>query len=153
MPLPQDNAEWRPDVLVHADGAVANDGRTAVGYTLTSLDHEVILEESFTLETEYPNHIAEYLAVLKAVSIAIQNGYSNPVIYTDSQGIIDHLFHGANPRHEMAHRIADKLIGVLQTEVDQWMLEWIPREKNTRAHELANSAVSRDKPERELVAA
>jgi ribonuclease HI len=144
MPLPQADADWQPDVIVYADGAVASDGTTAVGYVLTSLDDQLILQESVTLGTEYPSHIAEYIAVLKAVSVANEEGFTNPVIYTDSQGIVDHIFQGSTPRNEIAHTIVDKLLGLLQTDFEKWMLEWLPRGRNNRAHSLANERVSQE---------
>lgn len=141
MPTPSTSAnDWSPDVVIYTDGAVDSDGTTAIGYLLETTGGETIAEESYTLDEEKPSHVAEYIAVLRAVAAAEKHGYTDPVIYTDYQSIVEHVFGEASPDNEVCNSIREKLIGLLKTDFDRWMLEWLPRDKNERAHDLASSA-------------
>lgn len=141
MPKPQCNTQWSPDVIIYTDAAVANDGTTSISYRLTDDDGAVIEEDGYVLGESQPSHLAEYIAVLKAISVAQDYGYSDPVIYTDYEGIIDHVFGEAAPSDEKQLSLKEKIVAVLGSQFNKWMLEHLPREQNEEAHELANRAM------------
>lgn len=144
MPRPQNNPDWSPDVVIYTDAAVGSDDSTAIGYRLETTEGEVVVENAYTLGEDKPSHIAEYIAVLKAVSVAQEYGYEDPIIYTDFEGVVDHVFGESSPEHPLCHNIKDKLVTLLQADFNRWMLEWLPRDMNEEAHSLANDAVSND---------
>lgn len=143
MPKPQCDSKWSPDVLIYTDAAVADDGTTAVSYRLTTETGTVIDEDGYRLGETHPSHIAEYIAVLKAISVAKELGYADPVIYTDYEGIVDHVFGEAAPSDEKQRTLKTKIVSVLKSQFNQWMLEHIPRDQNLGAHDLANKAMDR----------
>ncbi len=141
MPKPQSNNQWSPDVIIYTDAAVDTNGSTAVSYRLTTETGTVIDEDGYVLGESYRSHIAEYIAVLKAISIAKDHGYEDPVIYTDYEGIIEHVFGEASPSDEKQENLKDKIVSVLRSQFNKWMLEYLPRDQNEQAHDLANQAM------------
>lgn len=141
MPKPQTNDQWSPDVIIYTDAAVGDDGETAVSYRLTTEHGTVIDEDGYILGESYRSHIAEYIAVLKAISVAKERGYEDPVIYTDYEGIVDHVFGEASPADEQQRDLKTKIVSVLKSQFNKWMLEHLPRDQNEHAHALANEAM------------
>lgn len=137
MAIPQNNDDWEPDIVIYADASVSSDGATSIGYVLETLSGETIDKESQTLDEQKPIQVAEYIAVLRAVSDAKSHGYTNPLIYTDYQVVVKHVFGESSPDDEICHQIKDKLVSLLKDGFNKWMLEWLPREKNKKAHEQA----------------
>ena len=142
MPKPQCDTEWKPDVIIYTDAAVADDGTTSISYRLTDVTGSVIEEDGYVLGEPHPSHLAEYIAVLKGISVATEYGYSDPVIYTDYEGLIDHVFGEASPSDEKQLGLKEKIVTVLKTQCNRWMLEYLPRDQNEDAHELANRAMN-----------
>lgn len=140
MAIPQITDDWEPDIVIYADASVSSEGVTSIGYVLETLSGDTIDEKSQELDEEKPIQVAEYIAVLRAVSDAKSHGYTNPLIYTDYQVVVKHVFGESSPDDEICHRIKDKLVSLLKDGFNRWMLEWIPREENEKAHKQASVA-------------
>jgi len=95
--------------------------------------------EPFTLESS--NNVAEYVALIKALEWLINNGYTKSIIFIqgDSQLIINQICGKYKVRSEKL-MFYYKRVKSLMKNFSNIQLEWIGRDKNKEADDLANKA-------------
>ena len=84
------------------------------------------------------NNVAEYVALLEALQCALARKAESLCVYSDSDVVVRQMsgeYACRSPRLYSLHWICRKLSGTLQFAIRR-----IPREANTEANDLANSA-------------
>lgn len=121
-------------LIVYTDGCcLGNPGPMGIGVAIYE-DGKLIAEIS-----EYAglgtNNVAEYLAVIRALSEIKKRGKSKAILRTDSQLLANQL--------NGIYKVKDKKLKKLKAEVDKLLsslsvvVEHIPREQNTLADMLS----------------
>tara|TARA_B100000315_G_C14331974_1_gene475659 strand:- start:143 stop:625 length:483 start_codon:yes stop_codon:yes gene_type:complete len=128
--------------IVHAstDGAArGNPGPAGAGVLITDSKGKKLKEVSLYLG-EATNNVAEYSALICALSEAARLGAKQVKIQTDSELVARQISgeYRINDTHlRVLHSLAKQLMGGFK----QVTLHRIPREKNLKADKLANRAV------------
>ena len=124
---------------VYFDGACrGNPGPSAVGWVIVTGDG-IAAEGSETIGRA-TNNQAEYEALTRALEAAADFGFDEVVVKGDSQLIVKQVrgeWDANDPElREKRVRVRELLEGF-----DEWSLDHVPREINSRADELANEAL------------
>ena len=85
------------------------------------------------------NNEAEYLAVLESIKFMIENKYQNAIFYSDSQLLVNQMKGKYKVKAPTIIPIFNE-IKALSQNLDL-EFNWIPREENSKADELANRAI------------
>lgn len=133
--------EWQ----VRTDGAArGNPGPAGVGVLLTDPEGGVVEEFSKGIGWA-TNNVAEYQALIEALKLARASGAARLAVYSDSKLIVEQMKGawkvkdaGLKPLYAEACKLACAL--------ERVRYEYVPRERNRRADELANLGVDRDNP-------
>lgn len=120
-------------------GAVPNPGEMGIGIVLIE-NGKVIKKISEKLDGTGTNNIAEYTALSKGISKALELGWTDVVIEGDSELVINQVNgewkvndEKLKPLHK---KVKDKL-----SNFDSCELRHVPREDNSLADELASKAL------------
>ena len=126
-------------IFIYCDGASrGNPGPASYGVSIVDERGEVIAEfgEQLGVRT---NNYAEYQGVIAALRYLSDTAYRDVTIRMDSKLVIEQLagrWKVKSPDMRELVSEASRLLGPFRAE-----LQWIPREENSRADELANQAL------------
>ncbi|MFA5030007.1 MAG: ribonuclease HI family protein [Patescibacteria group bacterium] len=126
-------------ITIYTDGgARGNPGPAAIGVVF--MNGAEIVEEYKEFIGDTTNNQAEYRAVLAALDIAAEKGYTHLDFFLDSQLVAEQL--------NRNYKVKEK--GLQQLFLEAWnkiqgftkvTFSFIPREKNTEADRLVNEAL------------
>jgi len=130
-------------VIVEADGGSrGNPGPAGYGaVVLDSQSRTVLAARSESLGVA-SNNVAEYRGLIAGLAAAAELGARRVSVRLDSKLVIEQMsgrWKVKHPDMQALHREATTLM----SGFDQVSFEWIPREQNTRADQLANAAMDR----------
>ena len=124
-------------VQIHIDGASrGNPGPAACGIVVESAQGERLKELALTLGRT-TNNVAEYRALLAALEYAVQAGYRDVALYSDSQLLTRQIlgeYKVKKPDLIPLHRRAKEMIA----RFESFSITHVPREENRQADRLAN---------------
>ncbi len=127
---------------VYFDGACrGNPGPASIGWVIVSGDG--IVAEGSERIGRATNNQAEYEALISALDAAQDYGYDEVHVRGDSELIVKQV-RGEYDTNNPELREKRVTVHELLTAFDDWTLEHVPREVNTRADELANEALDQD---------
>lgn len=125
-------------LTVYIDGAsVGNPGKAGIGYLIYK-DQKIIQEESIYIGMQ-SNNFAEYMALITALTDVIARGEKSCQVYTDSRLVSEQIngnFKVKHPNILPLYILAKKII----SNLDNFQIQYIEREKNTEADKLAKKA-------------
>ena len=126
-------------IYIYADGASrGNPGPASYGVSIVTEQGEVIAEFGEPLGVR-TNNYAEYQGVIAALRYLSSAQYRDITIRMDSKLVIEQLSGRWKVKSEDMRELvseASRLLGPFTAQ-----LQWIPREQNSRADELANMAL------------
>ncbi len=124
-------------VQIHIDGASrGNPGPAACGIVVESAQGERLKELALPLGRT-TNNVAEYRALLAALEYAVQAGYRDVALYSDSQLLTRQIlgeYKVKKPDLITLHRRAKEWIA----RFESFSITHVPREENRQADRLAN---------------
>ncbi|WP_196799502.1 ribonuclease HI family protein [Verrucomicrobium sp. 3C] len=124
---------------IFSDGACAgNPGPMGIGGLL--LDGGRCVERFSQNAGHGTNNEAEYLAVIRALELAVKHSARAPVLHADSQLIVNQLNGGYAVRQPSLQRLHRKAVELARRLPGGVRFVWIPREQNTEADALASQA-------------
>lgn len=132
----------KPDFRAFIDGAcVPNPGRGTWAVAVAGPDWLTVESFSGILPGRSTNNIAEYEALIHALSLAKSRGAGNVFIRTDSK-IVAWCFSRKKKKHPVPHieRLRARVFELARC-FDNLSLTWIPREENEDADHLTNEAL------------
>lgn len=125
---------------VFTDGASrGNPGKSGIGIVIKNHEHKTIHQ----IKKYYPrltNNQAEYQALITALNYVCENNMKKARFFTDSQLLSNQI----NGNWKVKHPEIIKLYQVacnLTNKLDKFEISYIPREENSEADSLANSAI------------
>ena len=125
------------------DGAArGNPGPAAIGWVIVTGDG--IVAEGSERIGRATNNQAEYEALIGALEAARDYGYDELHVRGDSELIVKQIrgeYDTNNPQLREKRVCALELL----SSFEEWTLEHVPREANSRADDLANEALDRDR--------
>jgi phosphoribosylglycinamide formyltransferase 1 len=120
-------------------GSRGNPGPAAAGFILTDDDGQKIAAQARFLG-EATNNVAEYTAVVGALETAKQTGAKSVVIYSDSELVVKQINGQYKVKNENIRSLFERAVGLLNG-FENWSVQHITRDKNSRADELVNRAL------------
>ncbi len=134
-------------ILINIDGASkGNPGPAAVGivfYKYSGKDWKNGQKEPVEEVSEFigneTNNIAEYTALIRAVEIAIERGYKDVTICSDSELVVNQINGKYKVKDANIKTLFDKAFLLVQ-KIPVFKIIHIPREENLKADKLANNA-------------
>ncbi len=128
---------------IQFDGAaIPNPGEMGIGVVLIE-DKDIITEIAKKLPDKGTNNIAEYTALLTGISAASELGWKEVLIEGDSKLVINQVKGAWKINKTHLKRLHAQVVKEL-SKFDSYALNWIPREKNSVADELASKALKQD---------
>ena len=128
---------------IQFDGAaIPNPGEMGIGVVLIE-DKDIITEIAKKLPDKGTNNIAEYTALLTGISAASELGWKDVLIEGDSKLVINQVKGAWKINKAHLKRLHAQVVKEL-SKFDSYALNWIPREKNSVADELASKALKQD---------
>jgi len=125
---------------IHIDGAArGNPGPAAAGVVIHDHQGRQILEVGYLLQP-MTNNQAEYHALLLALQAADKWGDRQITVHSDSELLVRQLTGRYRLRSEELRPLFEQAQKLL-LRFDNWQLNHIPRDANTRADQLANKAL------------
>lgn len=119
-------------------GSRGNPGPAAVGYVILTGDG-IVAEGSATIGRA-TNNQAEYEALVHALEVAADHGFDDIHVRGDSQLIVKQV-RGEWDTNDPELREYRVRVHELLRRFDDWRLEHVPREINSRADQLVNDAL------------
>lgn len=128
---------WPSSIIIHTDGASrGNPGGASIGILVSSEEQEVIYEYGAALG-EATNNYAEYMAVYKALDLALKNKVKKLVLYSDSQLVVEQMMGRYKVKSLHLRPLYEKCKN-LSVQIPSILFKYIRREENKRADEIAN---------------
>jgi ribonuclease HI len=127
-------------LVIHVDGgARGNPGPAAVGAVIADLDGQVVdeLAERIGVAT---NNVAEYRAVLLAISRAAELGADEVELINDSELVAKQLTGAYKVKHPAMKPLYEQARAGL-ARFHRWSIRSVPRAQNERADALVNEAL------------
>jgi len=128
---------------IQFDGAaIPNPGEMGIGVVLIEKSN-IITKISKKLPNYGTNNIAEYTALLTGISKALELGWKHVMIEGDSKLVINQVEGTWKINKEHLKSLHAQVVKEL-SKFDSYTLNWVPREKNSIADELASKALGYD---------
>jgi ribonuclease HI len=125
---------------IHFDGAaIPNPGEMGIGVVLIE-NNSIISKIAKKLPNKGTNNIAEYTALLTGISKALELGWKHVMIEGDSKLVINQVKGSWKINKEHLKSLCAQVVKEL-SKFDSYTINWIPREKNSVADELASKAL------------
>jgi ribonuclease HI len=129
-------------LIIHVDGGSrGNPGPAGAGVVIQAEDGTRILEAGYFLG-EQTNNAAEYHALIRALERAQRCGDQPIAVRSDSELLVRQITGQYRVRNAKLAGLFEQ-VQLLLLKVGCWRVEYIPREQNRRADELANLAMDR----------
>ncbi|XP_024172010.2 uncharacterized protein LOC112178020 [Rosa chinensis] len=138
FPAPIPKGSWiDPSWEMHVDGA-SNFSRAGAGIVLQSSE-DIQIECAVHLDFPASNNVAEYEALVTGLTLAKKLRIQRLQVYSDSQLVVGLTNDDYAAKDERMSRYQDLVRGLMRG-FEQLSLVKVPREKNSRADELAKAA-------------
>lgn len=132
-------------MIFYIDGASrGNPGKSGIGVVMCDADGKEIQTFKAYIGAEATNNVAEYTALIYAMQEAVKARVKNIEIFSDSELVVRQV--------KGIYKIKDNklkqlfvLFENLRSYFREFSLEYIAREKNTKADKLAAQAISEEK--------
>jgi len=131
-------------VIVNIDGASkGNPGPASIGMAFykgkNGKKGELLKEvgESLGIQT---NNFAEYTALIRALEISLENGYKNIEVLSDSELVVKQVNKLYKVKDANIKELHDKASSLI-SKIPSFKISHVRREENSKADELANSAL------------
>jgi ribonuclease HI len=125
---------------VHVDGASSgNPGKSGAGIVARDDTGSVVFERGIFLG-EMTNNMAEYEALLHALTSAAEQSVKDITVYTDSQLVANQVT-GAYKIKNMTLFKYVRRVKEIVSNFEHFTIQYIPREQNREADKLAKGAI------------
>lgn len=133
---------WPDKVIIYTDGASrGNPGPSSIGVYVLDTDNQLVAEESEFIG-EQTNNYAEYMAVIRALEMAIASGSKDVHLKVDSQLLVRQMSGQYKVKAKGIKPLFMK-VKELAEHFNQIKYEHIKREFNKQADRLANEALDK----------
>ncbi|MDA8346272.1 MAG: ribonuclease HI family protein [Thermaerobacter sp.] len=128
--------------MIHTDGASrGNPGESGIGIVMYDGQGSVVKEFCRFIGTT-TNNVAEYSALIEALRAAHGLGAEEVAVRSDSELMVKQILGELKVRHDGLQPLFVEARRLF-LRFRQWRIEYVPREQNRRADELANLSIDR----------
>lgn len=125
---------------VHVDGASSgNPGKSGAGIVARDDRGEIVFTRGIYLG-EMTNNMAEYEALLRALTSALEHSVKDITVYTDSQLVANQVT-GVYRIKNMTLFSYVRRVKEIAGHFEHFAIQYIPREQNREADKLAKDAI------------
>ncbi|NLT24946.1 MAG: ribonuclease HI family protein [Syntrophorhabdus sp.] len=125
---------------VHVDGASSgNPGKSGAGIVVRDDRGEIVLTQGIYLG-EMTNNMAEYEALLRALTIAVEHSVKDVTVYTDSQLVANQVTGVYKIKNKTLFGYVRRVKEIV-SNFEHFTIQYIPREQNREADKLAKDAI------------
>jgi len=136
--LPGGRAPQR--VHVYIDGcSKGNPGISACGVVFTDEKNQIFWQTNRALG-DMTNNEAEYSGLITALTLALEHGWKKIRVFSDSQLMVNQMTGVYRIKKKELQQLAKQVAAQIK-QLDEFSIEYIPREQNTIADKLANLAL------------
>ena len=129
--------QWPEEVCIYTDGASrGNPGKASGGLVVYNTEGACLYETGFFLGTQ-TNNFAEYSAVLKALTLSVQNKVQKLTLKSDSELLIKQL-QGIYKVKSLNIKELFEECKKQKSKIPNVQFQHVRREYNKKADELAN---------------
>ncbi len=129
-------------LVIHTDGASrGNPGESGIGIVMYDGQGNVVKEFGRFIGTT-TNNVAEYSALIEALRAAHGLGAAEVAIRSDSELMVKQMLGEYKVRHDGLQPLFVEARRLF-LRFRRWRIEYVPREQNRRADELANLSIDR----------
>jgi ribonuclease HI len=129
-----------PEFTIQADGASrGNPGEAGVGAVISDARGRTVKELKRFLGMA-TNNVAEYRAVILALEKALDFGAGSVTVYLDSELVVRQLRGEYRVREAHLKALHRQALEILN-RFSKYSIQYVPREENRRADQLANEAI------------
>lgn len=121
-------------------GAKGNPGPAGIGVVFTALNEEVLFEQARYIG-KATNNVAEYSALISALKTLVDCGRREVYVFSDSELMVKQMTGAYKIKNEGLMPLVREA-QALRRKIARFQITYIPREKNKRADELVNLAIS-----------
>ncbi len=133
--------DTKNEIIAYIDGGSrGNPGPAAAGFILSDSDGNQIQAKAFFLG-QATNNVAEYTAFVKALEAIKQIGAKQLIVYSDSELLVKQINGEYRLKSEQIRPLFRQAIDLL-SELENWKVQHIAREKNKQADKLVNQALN-----------
>ncbi|WP_396931496.1 bifunctional RNase H/acid phosphatase [Mycolicibacterium sp.] len=130
-------------VLIEADGGSrGNPGPAGYGCVIWSDDHQTVLAEHGQAIGITTNNVAEYRGLIAGLEEARRLGANEVAVSMDSKLVVEQMCGRWKVKHAAMAELHQQARALAST-FDSVTYQWIPREQNSYADQLANEAMDR----------
>lgn len=129
-------------VIQFDGGAVPNPGTRGIGVILLE-DNHVLKEISRKLDGIGTNNEAEYSALIEGLKQALALGWKDILVQGDSKLVVNQVAGSWKVNKDNLRSLNEEAKALL-SKFQSAKVEWIPREKNSRADAAASRALGFD---------
>lgn len=134
----------KSSIFINIDGGSrGNPGPAAIGVVFKDANNKVVLEISKVIGNT-TNNVAEYTALITALKKAVELGFKNVSVFSDSELLVRQVNLVYKTRDEKLKNLLSKVFELKQM-FSRFSISHIRRELNKRADELANKALDDNK--------
>ncbi|MBI5560424.1 MAG: ribonuclease HI family protein [Deltaproteobacteria bacterium] len=127
-------------LIIYVDGASrGNPGKAGAGAVIKGADGRVVKEIRKSLGVA-TNNVAEYMALITALTDARDMGGKSVHVFADSELIVKQINGEYRVKSEGLKTLYQKVIAI-KGDFSEFRITHIPREKNKEADTLANAAI------------
>ena len=136
-----ENTEPNNLVTVNVDGASkGNPGHSGIGVVFCH-GNEILCELSEYLGT-CTNNSAEYQALIRALEVALEKGFKDIQVRSDSELIVKQVNKIYKVKDADINDKYDRAVGLIE-QLNSFKIVHVPREENLKADKLANLAIKK----------
>ena len=121
-------------------GSRGNPGPAAAGFVLKDEDNKIVAAKGFFLG-ETTNNIAEYTAIIKALEKAGKLAAKKITVFSDSELLVRQINGQYKVKNDNIRSLFRQAVDLLN-KFEDWHVQHITREKNSRADKLVNQALN-----------
>jgi ribonuclease H / adenosylcobalamin/alpha-ribazole phosphatase len=126
--------------LLNTDGgARGNPGPAGIGVVLTSTNGDVLMEFGRGIGWA-TNNVAEYEALIAGLELALEHGVTEVTVALDSQLVVSQVKGEWKIKNDRLRALAVRARSLMDKFEDA-TIDYVPREKNVRADQLANTGM------------
>jgi len=127
---------------IYIDGASScNPGHAGAGFVIYDEHRNEVGKDSVYLG-EMTNNMAEYEALVRALSRASRAEVQNVSVYSDSLLVVNQILGKYKIKNATLQRYAEEAKNLIRT-FDHFAVQYIPRDENKIADRLAKEAIRR----------
>jgi len=126
-------------LTVFIDGASSNNPGPA-GIGIVFIQNEQVIDTISEYIGKKTNNEAEYLALIKALQIALSRNVKSIKVFSDSELVVNQIKGIYKVRHEHLKKLFDEAIYLIK-QFEQFEINHVLRNSNAQADSLAKSAI------------